>query len=297
MARGLTRKFGVFRPPPLTVAAIADTLHRYFVLGDRSSDVVTKHFELDGRQEWIPHILARAELHDQDYQIFCHFREGTILDIGANYGYSASSIWAAGSGCSVLSFEPVVGFTPCLEMMRSLREGRYDFRVTALGNTTGELRLVMPVLDGHSAAALTSGRSHIDPVLAELIAQLATEAGATKFRLHEFVAPVECLDDVLNRGGFRIDVTHIPAIKIDVEGMEDAVLRGAARTLATHRPLVMVEGGYWDESINGFLRDLGFTFGIRNGNSIHASDEQGTGVNGIFIHPSQFAAYRQNIAA
>jgi hypothetical protein len=75
--------------------------------------------------------------------------------------------------------------------------------------------------------------------------------------------------------------------------MEDAVLRGAARTLATHRPLVMVEGGYWDESINTFLRDLGFTFGIRDGNTIRASDEPGTGVNGIFIHPSQFTAYRQ----
>jgi Methyltransferase FkbM domain len=119
------------------------------------------------------------------------------------------------------------------------------------------------------------------------------EIGATEFRLYQFVSSVERLDDVLSRGGFRIDVSHILAIKIDVEGMEAAVLRGAVRTLVTHRPLVMVEGGYWTEDVAGYLRDLGFIFGIREGNTIHVSDDPGTAVNGIFIHPSQFAVYRQ----
>jgi hypothetical protein len=33
----------------------------YFVLGKRSSDVITNHFELDGRLEWLPRILSMPE--------------------------------------------------------------------------------------------------------------------------------------------------------------------------------------------------------------------------------------------
>jgi hypothetical protein len=67
----------------------------------------------------------------------------------------------------------------------------------------------------------------------EHIARRATEIGATEFRLYQFVSSVERLDDVLSRGRFRIDVSHILAIKIDMEGMEAAVLRGAVRALVT----------------------------------------------------------------
>jgi hypothetical protein len=52
-------------------------------------------FEFDGRIEWIPSMLERADVHDEDYRMFRTLTEadGVFLDIG-NYGYPAASVWA-----------------------------------------------------------------------------------------------------------------------------------------------------------------------------------------------------------
>ena len=84
-----------------------------------------------------PRFSGGAKLSEPEFMVFKHFNQdvGTILDIGANYGYAAASIWAAGATSKILSFEPNPWHRPCLLRIKEMRPALFDFIHLGLGST------------------------------------------------------------------------------------------------------------------------------------------------------------------
>jgi len=285
---------------------ISAALERYFVWKDRDSNLVLQSpetFEFDGRPEWIPDMLKRTALHDEDYRVFRFLTDPgeTFLDIGANYGYSAASVWASGAKCAVLSFEPIVAFEPCLEAIERLRPGRYDYRIMGLGAVPGRARFATPVVNSTALSALTTAVSTLEASERERMALdiegfIDHHMGATRdvtLRFFEFEAPVETLDNALALERFRVPLDRVAAVKIDTEGFESAVLKGAAETLRRHRPLMMVEHhGNSIPSLGQMLADLGYFYAERDGDVLRPRARVGSCDNGFFVHRDRAAVYR-----
>jgi FkbM family methyltransferase len=281
---------------------ISTGLERYFVLKDRGSDLVlqsAESFEFDGRPEWIPDMLEQPVIHDEDYRIFRFLTDPgeVFLDIGANRGYSAASVWATGAKCAVLSFEPIVAFETSLEAIAVLRPGRFDYRIMGLGAEARKARFVTPVLNGCGVSALTTAAEAPDlhTIAVNLEDYIVQWMGARRditLRFFEFEAPIETLDGVLERDDFRVPLDRVAAIKIGTEGFESAVVRGAIKTLRKHRPLVMVEGANRVPDLDKMMADLGYFYADRDGDVLRPFAGVSRCNNGFFIHRDRAPEYR-----
>lgn len=288
--------------PQLTGRQIRASLRRYFVARERAVDLILPSpvgFEFDGRTEWIPGMLERGFVHDEDYRMFRMLTEadGVLLDIGANYGYSASSVWATGAKCAVISFEPIQAFEPCLEAIARLRPGCYDYRIMGLGSNVGKIRFVTPVVNEIALSALTTAAVSPPIELMALnieyyIANYMTATPDINLRFFEFVAPVGTLDATLALGGFRTHSGRVAAVKIDAEGMEFQVLKGAIETLRSHRPMVMLEGANGIPGVKPFMAKLGYFYAERDGIILRPIARKGTAINGFFLHRQRAAEYQ-----
>jgi FkbM family methyltransferase len=285
----------------LSNSEIHRTLFRFFEQGIRTQDLVipASDVEPDGRPEWIPDMLARRELHEPDFIIFKRFDDPaeTIIDVGANYGYSVISIWAAGSKASVLSFEPIAVHEQCLRLIRERFPERYDFRMVGLGNETGEAGFAMPVIGHTGISALTTADDHPDlgglaRNIQNHIEQHYSGPKTARLKLCEFRARIQTLDHLLAAGGFTVPTDRIAALKIDTEGYERQVIEGAVKTLKTHRPLVMVEGANRDPSLQQIMNRLGYRFACRDGDQLIPMNGLSFETNGFFFHESRLEEYR-----
>jgi FkbM family methyltransferase len=252
----------------------------------------------DAKSEWVKRLLERTTVHDQDFLVFGHFRDpaSTILDVGANYGYSAASIWASGASSGVISFEPIQGYEKILDRIRQCRRGRFDFVMTALGNQTGSIRLTTPVVNGRGAAALTTAVAI--PNLEGLAENIFRHAARFKkeiysLKFYRFVAPITTLDRALAERRFRVNTDRIVALKIDTEGFEAPVLLGASDVLRVHKPLIMVEGGCYNPVINKTVLPLGYSFAMREGRHLLLSNNFPKGINGFYVHTENAHKYRE----
>jgi FkbM family methyltransferase len=248
----------------------------------------------------IDHLLAQPRMHDADYAIFSHFQDpgSTVIDVGADWGYSAPSIWAAGAQCAVLSVEVMSWYRGHLEQIRDRFPGRYDFVLVGAGTARAEFRFVTPVLNGRVLTALTSA----DEVghrrsLAKNIDDLANgvKLALSPFDLRFIVtaAEVDRLDNVLANYKGPVPLQRLVAIKIDAEGMEPAVLAGTEGTLARHRPLLMIESA-GRKGVRDALSGRGYRFAVRGTGSRLAFAEQASGVNGFYVHETREAEYRSS---
>ena len=177
--------------------------------------------------------------HDADYRVFRNFSDegDLIIDVGANSGYSAESIWASGSGARVLSFEALHFHLANLEALKRAYGDRFDYRLRGLGNAPAVLEFVMPVVNGVAITPLATASSDIHwQSLARNTICFGDPAAFRRQRpvsldLAFYQANVERLDDALKQPDLSEHNTSICAIKIDVEGMEPEVVEGAQETL------------------------------------------------------------------
>jgi len=90
--------------------------------------------------------------------VFRFFKDeaGTVLDIGAHFGYSAASIWAAGATTSILSFEPNPWHAVCLDRIKAIRPGKFDYATLGIGDVPRAVCFVMPVIEGVGISGLSS---------------------------------------------------------------------------------------------------------------------------------------------
>jgi FkbM family methyltransferase len=268
---------------------IAIALARYFIKNDRSAAVSIPYQDVvvDSNPDWIPGILARSTISEPEFAVFKYFGQdsGTILDIGANYGYAAASIWATGAKSRILSFEPNPWHVPCLQRIKEMRPGVFDYIRLGLGASAGETRFVIPVLEGIGISALGSAtiEAECDWTIPENVLHHMLndhpnlEAPCLQFT--EVTWQTERLDDVLSTRRFDIDLSTISAIKIDVEGFEAEVLAGAPDTVRMHTPLIMVEGANRNAAVVSCLSAHGYCYADFRGDHLVRSDQDSMAAN------------------
>ncbi len=280
---------------------VDEALTRYFESEERSNELVCRNpgeFEVDGRLEHVNNMLSRPELHNEDYKIFRAFtdKSETILDIGANWGSSVGSIWASGASCNILSFEPLLLYRDCLELIRTSRQGKYDFRIVGLGAWPDIVQFVTPVINGVALTSFTSADPaiHKNGLLQNIRAHIERETNGgddTTIRLYEFQGDIVPLDDVMRRETFSIPVNQIVAMKIDVEGFERQVLEGAIEIIKMHKPLIMVETGNRTPGVSEMMSNLGYFYAERNGDKLVRISGVTDALNGFYVYRDNEAKY------
>lgn len=163
---------------------------------------------------------------------FLHFLKmipdkGIILDIGANIGIM--SVWLGRNRpqAQIFSFEPMPHNIKALrKVLKHYKLQNVQIIEKALGNSTGEVEMIMPVLN----EVKMQGLSH---VVHETITDFNN--GNT------FTTPIIKLDDCEQ---LKAATETVTAIKLDVENFEFFVLEGARATINKYRPLIYTE--LWD---------------------------------------------------
>ncbi|MBA3971575.1 MAG: FkbM family methyltransferase [Bacteroidetes bacterium] len=149
-----------------------------------------------------------------------------VLDIGANIGIMTVHL-AKVKGVTVYSFEPmptnIDAFAKIIKWFKLTNVKLFEI---ALGNSEGEVEMVMPVISN----VRMQGLSHV------VHDSIPENNDGEKFRV-----PLRMLDNM-------IELTNAPkrisAIKIDVENFEFFVLDGAKQIIAKNKPVIYAE--LWD---------------------------------------------------
>ena len=267
----------------------------------KESDFISDHeitYALGATQ--VQDMIDRNSMHDPDFVIFGHFDAsmGTILDIGANTGYSVVSMRASGCDCPILSFEVVAAYQPVLaELKRLLQPGTYDYMMSGVGVRRENLTFYAPVVNRRIQTALNTSRPEslhrwfVDNVVYDARINHSTE-GKIDFAFHVSTGVVNSLDNLLKSRNLAVDVSRIAAIKVDVEGMEADVLSGGRETILRDLPFLMLEGGNRDPRVASILDELGYKVAERKGETLVPANGKSQQVNGFFFHERHVAAYR-----
>src|SRR6202011_5751123 len=97
----LTAEVARYRREAACRQMIGNVVARYFIKGERTPDIAVSFDSVvvDSNPQWVRVMLARLELTEPEFAVFRFFKGNisTILDLGANFGYSAATIWATGA--------------------------------------------------------------------------------------------------------------------------------------------------------------------------------------------------------
>jgi len=252
---------------------------------------------------FVPRVYASSALFDthfgsfkDPYDIFRIFMEDdTVLDIGADWGYSAIAMRHQGCRARIVSVEAMPFNIPPLAMLKSIAGSNYDYVHMAAGERVERLRFFLPVLNGSGISGLSSTGGTLTPSFAELIASRAQwfppkhDGGDDTARIAAVdvdSAPLDAILETLGTVGQRV-----AAVKMDVEGHEAEALRGAARLLRVQKPLLMIEGG-GQPSVVDFLKSHGYFFASRADGRLFPRDGRTPTGDGFWLHPERVAFYQ-----
>ncbi|MEO8172556.1 MAG: FkbM family methyltransferase [Sediminibacterium sp.] len=178
-------------------------------------------------------------------------REGAILDIGANIGITTVHLAKQHPGSAIYAFEPVPENYRTLEkMIAYYKLVNVQVFTTALGDTTGVIKMIMPKMAG----SRMQGLSHVNEM------ENDEEIG------NRYSVPLQKLDDIPDLQ----QVQAISAIKIDVENFEYYVLKGAEALIKKHKPIVFCE--LWNnerrELCFDYMKGLGYRIKVFKKNQL-----------------------------
>ncbi len=192
---------------------------------------------------------------DKNEKDFFHFLKlipsnTTILDIGANIGIMTVHLAKNIKNSTVISFEPmpnnIKAFKKVINYFKLKNVSLFEI---ALGNSEGEVEMVMPVVSN----VRMQGLSHV-------VHETITEFNeGVKLKV-----PLKMLDKISE---LTNSTQAISAIKIDVENFEFFVLEGGKELIKKHQPVIYAE--LWDNenrySCFQLLTSLGYqTFVVIN---------------------------------
>ncbi|MEI6852321.1 MAG: FkbM family methyltransferase [Bacteroidota bacterium] len=206
---------------------------------------------------------------------FVYFRDmvadgNIILDIGANIGAMAVHLSRTHPHATIYAFEPIPQNIKTLErVLRHFKIKNVSVVKSALGNTTGEIEMVMPV----QKKAKLQGLSHV------------VHDSITDFNEGEkYKTPLTTLDIFLKENKITQAVN---AIKLDVENFEFFVLEGGIETIKKHRPIIYTE--LWEnenrENCFTFIKNLNYTVKVLTENELVDFDEKLHSTQNFFFIP------------
>jgi FkbM family methyltransferase len=262
--------------------------------------IAVKDVKIDGDANWIEHMLTSKVLHEPDFAVFGRFTRdmGTILDVGANWGYSVGSMRAAGTDCPIVSFEVLAAFEKCLAEVKNVLGKDYDYVMSGVGDSDMSLAFYTPVVDGGALTALTTANPEAltggfaDNVV-DYVKSYRGTAQRYAFQFLKSTAQIRPIDGMLRDHHFTVPINRIAAMKIDVEGLEAAVLRGAQLTIERDHPFLMLEGGNRITAVADALTKMDYRVAEFRDGALRPSTGMSQAVNGYFWHASHDAAYRK----
>jgi FkbM family methyltransferase len=168
---------------------------------------------------------------------------GTVIDIGANIGIMTVHFARHLPKARVLAFEPIPTNVKALNRIINFfglkNVSVFDF---ALGNSVGEVDMVMPVL----GSTPMQGLSHV------VHESIPTHNEGRRYRIK--INKLDNIESLLNKE------SSVSAIKIDVENFEYFVLAGAEKLIRLHHPIIYAE--LWEnenrDNCFSFLQSLGY---------------------------------------
>ena len=206
---------------------------------------------------------------------------GLVIDVGANRGQFALSLFAVNRSLRVLSFEPNRALAPSLAALWLLHPLRFRFRLAGIGARDELLALHEPYAPGTDL----SSNASLDPGEFErrlVRDRLRADAAGRRYRFRTRRVRVHRLDDL---------ALAPLAIKIDVEGWEAQALRGMRETIERHRPLLLIECNA-PQSFRPWLEAAGYrAYAFDPARRALCPTADGAGVlNLVFLHPAMPAA-------
>lgn len=187
---------------------------------------------------------------DIDFNFFIELtqsnRPSTIIDIGANVGYTGVIFAKAFPNYQILCYEPVSLLTTIIRKVVSFfNVQNIIIKHLALGNTNQIVPIKTPIIQG----VKKQGLSYID------VSVERTDENQLGQFLVEQVQMVSLDSDLLSDG-----LLPIAGIKVDVENFEFFVLQGAVGLIKLYNPIVMAE--LWDNDRKiaciGLMEELGY---------------------------------------
>lgn len=206
----------------------------------------------------------RGRPHEDEFKVLRQFKhEFLALDVGANAGQSAISIFAVNPKARVLSFEPNPLMRDSLRRTQRLLGPQFSFEICGVGEKEAILDFYIPHVDG----VFLMQEASTDPAVLDLKVthdRIRFSTGQSKFKIHTEKVLVKPLDAMVDR---KVDF-----IKIDVQGTELDVLKGADRMLRRDRPMIMFENSPQADGIGAFLSDYGYQMISAETNSVVGAD-------------------------
>lgn len=164
-------------------------------------------------------------LGESNYRFYKNFVENIVLnadcqfhfiDIGANDGWFAKTIFRFAPNCRITSYEPLLSQHPYLESLER-QYPNFHFRGQAVGDQRGQLSIIEYGTSGLSSLkGISSNYRYSEHYL--------------QTPMRKYSVETVCLDDELDSITYRQSNVKL-VLKIDTQGYELEVLRGAENCL------------------------------------------------------------------
>lgn len=185
------------------------------------------------------------KVHEPDFNAFklmCDERPQLFLDIGANAGMSALSIFTLKPNAKVISFEPNCINYPYLDRLVN-KFTNFQYMPVGLGDQPTLLDFYYPIYNGRRMTAL--GSCDYEKAKGWLNKDTVYFFDENNLEIEKITVEVKTLDSFQLQPEF---------MKIDVEGFEYQVLLGASETINNHRPILLIEGVAKDDDVHQILQ-------------------------------------------
>ncbi|MGL5361744.1 MAG: FkbM family methyltransferase [Bosea sp. (in: a-proteobacteria)] len=234
----------------------------------------------------------------RSYAIFRVFTENQIvLDIGADWGYSAVAMMHEGCKANIISVEASPANATTLNSLNKFTNGRYSWINTAVTAEEMPLTFYIPVMNGSLMTGLSSTGSTLDDYFAEHLAKMAVSyppaepGGKNVVKLAIIKVTGKRLDTILQENGGL--AAKVVAVKMDVEGHEAEALQGAKLLFTTQKPLLMLEEANRNPKSTAVMMGYGYFHCERTDGVLSAHTAYSFANDGYWIHPDQVENYRK----
>ena len=177
------------------------------------------------------------------FKLICHEKLPLFLDIGANAGMSALSIFTLIPNARVISFEPNPIHYSYLDKLRG-KFSNFQYMPIGLADEAKFLDFYCPIYNGKQMTSLAS--CDYDFAKSWLSKGTVYFFDAQKLKIKKITIEVKTLDSFQLKPDF---------IKIDVEGFEYQVLLGSEETIRSCRPILLVEGVVKGDNVHQKLQE------------------------------------------